>query len=300
MTDDRPLAAALRYAARGWPVLPCHHITGDGCSCRRPDCSSPGKHPRTPTGFREASSSATQIRQWWRRWPHANIGIRTGAPSGLVVLDVDPGHGGVDTLRSLIKQHGPLPRGLRARTGSGGWHLYFAHPGTPVPNSAGRLGPGLDVRGDGGYVIAPPSDHRSGGTYVFNDEGATVPNMPGWLHRSVHRQMAPRRVVAPARISEFVDAWVRAAVEGEVERVRTAPEGCRNVTLNQAAFSLGQIVAMGLINGEIVRSALTDSAHAAGLDGQEVQRTVDSGLRAGERRPRSVVRYRARTGLGAS
>jgi hypothetical protein len=297
MRPDTPAAAALRYAERGWHVLPCHHITATGCSCRRTDCSSPGKHPRTASGFREATTSSGQVRQWWRRWPGANVGIRTGAQSRLVVLDVDPDHGGVEALRSLIAQHGRLRPGLRARTGSGGWHLYYAHPGESIPNSAGRLGPGLDVRGDGGYVIAPPSNHRSGGAYIFNDEAATAPDMPDWLLHSVRRQPAPRRDAEPIRIGEAVDAWVQAAIAGEAARVRAAPEGCRNATLNRAAFSLGQIVASGLIDADTVRGALNSSALAAGLTAREINATVASGLAAGARRPRVPCRPASVLGL---
>jgi hypothetical protein len=289
MRSDTPAAAALRYAERGWHVLPCHHITATGCSCRRTDCSSPGKHPRTASGLREATASPAQVRQWWRRWTGANVGIRTGEQSGLVVLDVDPDHGGVDSLRSLIAQHGRLPPGLRVRTGSGGWHLYFAHPGDSIPNSAGRLGPGLDVRGDGGYVITPPSNHRSGGTYVFNDEAAPLPDMPDWLLRSVRQQPAPRRDAEPIRIGEAIDAWVQAAIAGEAARVRAAPEGARNATLNRAAFSLGQIAAAGLVDGDTIRSALSNSALAVGLAAREIEATIRSGVAAGARSPRVPV-----------
>lgn len=290
MRPDPPAAAAWRYAERGWQVLPCHHITATGCSCRKADCSSPGKHPRTASGFREATTSPGQVRQWWRRWPGANVGIRTGAQSRLVVLDVDPDHGGVEALRSLIAQHGRLPPGLRARTGSGGWHLYFAHPGDSIPNSAGRLGPGLDVRGDGGYVIAPPSNHRSGGAYVFNDEAAPVPDMPDWLLRSVRRQPAPRRDAEPIRIGEAIDAWVQAAIAGEAARVLAAPEGARNATLNRAAFTLGQIAGAGMVDTDTIRSALTRSALATGLGDREIEATISSGMAAGSRQPRAPQR----------
>ncbi len=118
------------------------------------------------------------------------------------------------------------------------------------------------MRGDGGYLIAPPSNHRSGGAYLFNDEAAPLPDTPDWLLRSVRRQPAPRRDAEPIRIGEAIDAWVQAAVAGEAARVRAATEGARNATFNRAAFSLGQIAAAGLVDADTVRGALITSALA--------------------------------------
>ncbi len=154
-------SAAVRYAARGWAVLPCHTPHADRCSCSKPDCSAPGKHPRLVNGLNGASIDRAAIEQWWNRWPDANIGIRTGEASGLVVVDIDRRSGGDRTLSQLVDQHDKLPSTLAVRTGDG-VHLYFAHPGWPVRNDAGRrLGPGIDVRGEGGYVLAPPRCGRA-------------------------------------------------------------------------------------------------------------------------------------------
>lgn len=119
-----PLDAALAYAGRGWAVFPCH-APADGpgqCSCWRADCSSPAKHPRVPGGLKSATMDVATIRRWWQRWPAANVAIRTGAISGLVVVDVDPDHGGEDSLEALLNEHAPLPDGLVVQTGSGGRH----------------------------------------------------------------------------------------------------------------------------------------------------------------------------------
>lgn len=148
------LAAALSYARRGWPVFPC-----------RPR----GKEPLTAHGFKDATTDPATIRSWWQRWPDANVALATGRVSGLVVLDVDMDKGGLDSLRTLVDRFagGELPEGPAVQTGGGGYHLYFAYPAAPVPCSAGKAGPGLDLRGDGGYVIAPPSVHPSGGRYTW-------------------------------------------------------------------------------------------------------------------------------------
>ena len=165
--EARCLDAALKYTRRGWPVLPLHFVVEGACSCGDPACGSPCKHPLSqlvPHGFKDATTDEATIRRWWARFPQANVGIRTGAVSRLVVLDVDPAHGGERSLASLIGQHGDLGGAPQVRTGGGGRHCYFRHPGTGrvIKNSVGSLGPGLDLRGDNGYVVAPPSRTAKG------------------------------------------------------------------------------------------------------------------------------------------
>jgi hypothetical protein len=136
--------AALCYARKGIPVFPCE---------------PGGKDPLTKHGFKDATTNQSRITAWWIRWPNANIGAPTGARSGFWVLDIDADKGGVESLAALIDAHGELPQTASVRTGRGGRHYYFRYPddGTVIPNSAGKLGHGLDVRGEGGYVLVPPS-----------------------------------------------------------------------------------------------------------------------------------------------
>ncbi len=279
--------AALRLARRGWELLPCHSPAPAGCSCGQPECSSPGKHPRTRRGLHDASADLDVVWRWWRRWPSANVGVRTGAASGLVVVDVDPAHGGLDSLRSLDAK-AKLPNGLRVRTGSGGWHLYFSHPGGTVRNSAGTtLGPGIDVRGDGGYVIAPPSRHVSGGLYAWQGR-FEIPHLPGHLLERLREPETRRRPAAsdPIRIDRALSAWAARALEDEARQVRTAAPGGRNHRLNRAAFNLGQIAATGLLHADEVAEHLHHAALGAGLGSREATATIRSGLRAGMQRPR--------------
>jgi hypothetical protein len=163
--DTRPAAreaVALYCAALGWPVVPLHSITAGGrCTCGNPDCPSPGKHPLTPHGYKDASRDPAVIHGWFAKWSDANYGIVTGRQSRLLVIDVD-GEAGKRALALLEAQLGIVlepcvftPRGLHV-------YLRLAPDGPAIPCSAGKLGEGIDVRGDGGYVVGPGSQHATG------------------------------------------------------------------------------------------------------------------------------------------
>src|SRR6516165_958945 len=98
------LAAALGYANRGWPVIPLYSVEGGRCRCTNGDCSSPGKHPLTRHGLKDQTTDVQTIISWWNRWPQANVGIVTGAASGLWVLDLD-GHDGIDSFAALEREN---------------------------------------------------------------------------------------------------------------------------------------------------------------------------------------------------
>lgn len=283
------MLAALDAADRGWHVFPCHGIDRRlRCGCGRASCGSPGKHPLLKHGLTEATADSHVLASWWKRWPHANVAIRTGAESSLVVVDVDPPVG-FESLSSLERTTGVLERARVARTGTGGMHCYFAHPGsgTRIANRASSvLGPGIDIRGDGGYVIAPPSLHASGHSYSWTAQ-SDPPPMPTWLvevltteHR--HEPVHPREI----RLDRGVSAWAAKALAGEIERVQTAAEGTRNQTLNRSAFVLGQIVGGGHLEHDDVADLLGQAGLAAGLGEREVRMTITSGLRSGARHPR--------------
>ncbi len=162
--------AALGYLARGWSVVPVEPL---------------GKRPLVRwTAFQRQAADLVQAARWFARWPLANVGIVTGSVSGLIVLDVDPAHGGSISLHALEVAHGALDPTLEALTGGGGRHLYFRHPGGDWPNRAG-FRPGLDLRGDGGVVVAPPSIHPSGLAYRWRDQRGPdqcpAQPMPAWL-----------------------------------------------------------------------------------------------------------------------
>lgn len=173
---------ALAYAALGFRVFPLHTPGADGrCSCHK-DCGRDnGKHPRTMDGLKSASDNADQIRKWWELWPDANIGILTGRESGIFVVDVDPRHGGSETLKELLEKHGQLTEKVYATTGGGGWHIFFKHPDVYVKSRANGLGQGVDVKGEGGYVVTAPSLHASGKQYEWRVSFEQIPSAPRWL-----------------------------------------------------------------------------------------------------------------------
>jgi Bifunctional DNA primase/polymerase, N-terminal/AAA domain/Primase C terminal 1 (PriCT-1) len=185
MSEDRPdmMLAAGWYAKHGIPVFPVHSPQGGICSCGKGDCDSPGKHPLTSHGYKDASTEHGQVAEWWREWPWANIGIPTGSRSRLLVLDCDPRNGGPANRGELIERYGPIPDTAEVNTGGGGSHFYFCHSGGSVPKT---IGEGVDLKADGGYVVAPPSLHASGKRYEFDgmDGARAVLNPappPEWL-----------------------------------------------------------------------------------------------------------------------
>jgi hypothetical protein len=198
---ERLCKAALIYAERfAFAVFPCHWIRFGSCSCGDTHCNSRGKHPLTTHGCKDAATAPDQVCAWWRRWPNANVAIAAGSRSGIVVLDVDPRHAGHRTLADLETRYGSLPKAPTVQTGGGGRHIYLRAPnGVRLSNSAGGLGPGLDVRGEGGYVIAPPSQHASGSFYTWDPSSRVdqvpIADAPAWL---VELLISPRQSFTPS------------------------------------------------------------------------------------------------------
>ena len=247
---------ALSYAQRGLPVLPL--VPRD-------------KQPLTPHGFHDASTEADAIHAWWEKWPDANIGIRTGREAGVVVLDVD----GPDGEASLTTLAGDLPPTWVVLTGKGS-HFYFLHPGDDRPNSVRKLGAGLDVRGDGGYVAAPPSVHPSGAIYTWVGERRQLAPWPSWL-----RPPEPKPMPQPsASTVGSPHSYALAGLVAEAKTVRFASEGTRNDTLNTATYKVSRFITSGQLSASVVVSELLGAATAAGLSEIEARRTIASALQA--------------------
>jgi hypothetical protein len=270
------LNTAIDYAARGYAVFPCWPQS-KAPACRR--------------GFHDATTNPATIRRWWLATDY-NIGIATGIASGVWVLDID-GDAGATAMAALEARHGPLPATLISTT-SNGCHLWFRYT-SPVPCSADQIAHGLDVRGDGGYVLAPPSVHPDGPTYRWtNNRPLAVASE--WLVR-LTRRPPPKPITSkippsPARPSR-TDAYARAALEDEIAALASTPPGGRNHALNRAAFCLYQLVAAGLLDAAVVRNRLREAATLNGLmsdpqDGpRSVERTIASGAHAGLQHPRN-------------
>ena len=211
------LTAAYHYAAMGWPVFPTHSVSGGLCTCVDPHCKSKGKHPSTIRGFKDATRTRSQIGS--RDWERSNIGIVTGALSGVFVLDIDPRNGGDDSLNDLEAANGKLPDTLTAKTGGGGRHFFFKVPAcASIACSTSKVGPGIDVKGNGGYVIAPPS--VTAGPYEWLDcdmpAVADIADAPDWLLQLVtsNRPTATTRIVDPAT----------AGLVAQIEAAPTVPQ----------------------------------------------------------------------------
>jgi len=160
--------AALQYARDGWFVFPLF-----------------GKASlKGSNGHRDATTDLEQIQNWWRHYPRANIGLATGSLSGLIVLDIDPRHGGHQSVQILEKRYGTIPETRMSRTVHGGLHRFYQHPrdGKHYPNAIEFEGlPGIDVRGDGGYVVLPPSKLYGRLSYVWGNTQIPIAPAPPWL-----------------------------------------------------------------------------------------------------------------------
>jgi hypothetical protein len=269
LQDPEPIV--LAYAAKGWQIFPLKPC---------------GKLPATRRGFHDATGNAATLRRYFTGAHPYNIGIRTGVPSGVFVLDVD-GDSGLASLAALVERFALLPATLTSATGKGR-HYWFRALG-PIPCSTSRVAPGIDIRGDGGYVAAPPSVHPNGAVYRWlNDQPAV--DAPEWLIKlASHR---PEVMPPPATQISRADKYCQAALDLEIRSVAEAIPGARNHALNRSSYSLHQLVAAGRLDAGEVVDRLLHAAHECGLlhdDGHhQVMATIRSGARAGLQNPRKI------------
>jgi len=270
------LQAALSYAVSGKPVFPC----------RVKD-----KAPLIPGGFKAASKDPEQIHSWWNKWPDALIGMPTGEGTGIFVVDVDidPARGvdGEQSLSNLVARYGGLPDTKNIRTRRGGRHMYFTmEPG--IGNSTGKYGIGLDIRGEGGYVIVPPSP---GYTVICNKAPAKAPD---WLIKLLvkpTRETKQSSTLPPVNIDGT--QYGKAAFAGLIGQMRSAVDGNWNDTLNTVAFRFGQLVAGGELPdaaGEQLKQAARETGTAKPGDETRLQRTFRSGFESGLKNTDSAPR----------
>ena len=271
---------ALAYAARGWPLFPVHEPTGPtGCTCQdRPEpCTAHGKHPRTLHGLKDATTDTDAIRGWWRSWPTANIGLRTGVHFDVLDIDhPDPNEAtaGLDTFEIV----GPI-----ARTGGGGWH-HLVLP-TGFGNTTRMLDLPLDWRGAGGYIVAPPSLHKSGARYewVASPDDVDLAPCPVVLRLArIEASLREAKRSKPAETSPtpLGARTAQGSISGLVGAVERAQEGERNDVLHWAACRLGEDHRNGKVRDlRAASEALHAAAVRAGLGEHETELTILSGLR---------------------
>lgn len=284
---DPMLDIALDYAAKGWPVFPCRSYDQEIVDQYGEIEILATKTPLTSNGFRGASKTERIVRELWRRNPGAMIGVPTGAAIDAWVLDIDPKHDGPATLAALEAAHTGLPATLTAETTSGGRHYFFKH--VPGVRNRGALGAGIDVRGDGGYVIAAGSVPEVGLPYSWLVEVEPA-EAPEWLlelvlPRSYDSAYTPS---APRLQGQISDRYVERAVQSELDDLAMEQMGNRNNRLNDASFALGTFVGAGALSETEARALLQDVARGWGRDWPRCVKTIDNGLRAGVAHPRSV------------
>jgi hypothetical protein len=272
--ESTAVAVVLEYAARNWQVFQLRQRS---------------KAPATGRGFYDATANPAVLRRRFGGRHPFNIGIRTGVASGVFVLDVD-GDSGRASLARLVDEHGPLPL-TRTSSTARGRHYWFTCP-NELPSSTGRLGEGIDIKADGGYVVAPPSVHPDGPAYAWLNDADPV-DPPEWV-LTLARHKPPReagRLVTAGPLT-CTDAYCRAALRYESLAVATAIKGGRNHRLNRASFCLHQLVAIGKLTADDVTSYLLDACRTCGLLADDGERqclaTIKSGAKAGLENPRRV------------
>lgn len=299
-----PKELALSYIANGIPVFPCRSVDEptDTYDDDGVEIVLKAKTPLVSNGFKGASKNLRVTGILWDRNPTAMVGIPTGEQLGAWVLDVDvhkddDGNviNGYETLAALEEKHGPLPTTATARTAGGGEHRYFKY--VPGVRNRGKLGRGLDVRGSGGYVIAPGSVTADGNEYVWLDyDGDGLPPLadaPEWLLELV---LPPKQEEASGGAYTYHggehDAYVERAVQAELEELASTPPGGRGYAVNASAFSLGTLVGAGALSRAEAEAGLFDAAYANGVvakDGErEVRQKIKRGLDSGIQQPRRM------------
>jgi hypothetical protein len=275
------LEQALAIAAQGIPVFPCR-------------AAGPGrKAPHTPRGFHDASREESIIRAWWQLWPNALIGMPTGKASGRWMLDIDikdAAANGFDSLADLGRS--VLPETPMVHTPSGGLHCYFDAGARELRNSAGLIGPGLDIRGDGGYAIQPTPGSGYSWDPLYNFDTVTMAPAPEWLWP--HKPSRPAHPIQPVI---GLDRYGESAIIAACNAIAGAPGGQQESTLNAECFSIGTLAGAGAIPADIALRALLRAAetmpdHDPGYPWrpEEIDLKVRRAFEAGRRQPRAARR----------
>lgn len=246
------LDAALLLVTHGIPCFPC-------LENKRPACAN---------GFKAATSNTTALCEMWRQYPGSLIGVPTGSLTGFDVLDVDPRNGGNEWWGQV---HQSIPPTQTHRTRSGGLHVLFKHR-EGIRISASKIAPGIDVRGDKGYIIWWPA----AGFEVFHH--GVLAEWPEWI---VHKILPPTgNVRSSFAATQPSSRYAQVALRKAVESIASAPEGTRNQQLNTEVYSLGRFIQNGELSPQQIAISLARAALSAGLEPTEIKNTIVSALRA--------------------
>lgn len=248
---------ALYYANRGWPVIPLHYPKGNQCSCLKQNCTSIGKHPITKHGLKEGTIDQMQIRRWWNQYPSANIGIITGGKSQLLVVDIDLRSNGILNFQQFTQGAHDFET-LTSLTGGGGKHLYFEIPNNLNLSSKVNLIDGVDIRSDGGYVVAPGSKHVSGTYYRWDQEERPLSLIPKKLVQLINSTNQSNKTLPASHLYQNI-----------------FKEGNRNATLTRIA---GFLHHLGLSRSQLQENLTQLNAIncTPPLDGPEVSKIANS------------------------
>ncbi|MCZ7929526.1 bifunctional DNA primase/polymerase [Agrobacterium pusense] len=284
-----PLELAQHYVAQGWPVFPCRSHAEEHVDQATGEIITLGeKTPLTPNGFKAATSFPRIIERWWSDWPDAAVGLPTGEKTGFFALDIDNkpgGTNGFDWLTEMEAEQGPLPDTARVTSPNGGLHIYFKYViGT---RNRGALGAGVDIRSEGGYVLAAGSTMANGRSYKWETDTREIADAPAWLLDLLLPKSAPAHTQYSLSAATN-NAYVDAAVDRELADLAGAPMGTRNNALNDAAFSIGTIVGAGALSETEARALLQDVARGWGRDWSRCCKTIENGLKAGIQNPRHI------------
>lgn len=284
-----PLELAQHYVAQGWPVFPCRSHAEENVDQATGEVITLGeKTPLTPNGFKGATRFPRIIERWWSDWPDAAVGLPTGEKTGFFALDIDNkpgGANGFDWLTEMEAEHGPMPDTARVTSPNGGLHIYFKYVvGT---RNRGALGAGVDIRSEGGYVLAAGSTMANGRSYKWETDTREIADAPAWLLDLLLPKSAPAHTQYSLSAATN-NAYVDAAVDRELADLAGAPMGTRNNALNDAAFSIGTIVGAGALSEAEARALLQDVARGWGRDWSRCCKTIENGLKAGIQNPRHI------------
>ena len=276
-TKRTMLEWALYYAKKGIPVFP-----------RR------NKIPLTKHGYKDATTDQNQIKKWWTKWPKAEIGIPTGSRSGIFVVDVDigPNKEGMESLKKLEAEYGPMPITKIQQTPSGGLHYLFEFPKNPPPNAKlgitrHRIGKDIETFGEKGAFTIAPSEMTDETTYkwINNSQSTKLAKIPFWLMLLLQK---PDKPITKTNINKTItsDIHQQNLLNKIFNEMREAPEGNRNNTLNRLGFWLGQLVSKKQFP-ESAKDTLCEIAIEIGLNKEEAKTTINNSFKDGVEKGKS-------------